>query len=63
MSEQKAVVVLDSSDVKAFEDDCNRLIRNGYKMASSSCGHVDSAEYEFCAILQAIFVKREEVAK
>jgi hypothetical protein len=57
---KKPVVVLDSSDTEAFEDDCNALVRDGYVMSSSSCGHVDSAEYDFCATFQAVFVLKEQ---
>ena len=54
--ENKKVVVLESNDTEAFEDDMNMYLEQGYDVSSSSCGFVNSEQYEFCSSYQAILV-------
>lgn len=57
--EGKSVVILDESDAIKFENKCEILIKSGYTIHASSCGFVNSAEYDFCPSYQAVFVKND----
>lgn len=50
------VIAIEFSDKDQFQEKCENLITNGYKIMSSSCGFVDSSEYDFCSVYQAIFI-------
>lgn len=54
------VEVLDETSNVIFKNKCEDLLNDGYKMKSSSCGFVQSDEYDFCTSFQAIFVKEAE---
>jgi len=45
------------SDEKQFEDCCNDLLSNGWKILSTSCGFANSEKYDFCSSWQAILIK------
>lgn len=49
------IIVIEHSDPSSFEEDCNLLAGKGYTISSSSCGFVDSANYDFCSSYQAVF--------
>jgi hypothetical protein len=51
--------VVNETDPKVFEKKCNELLDEGFKLSSSACGFVDSAEYNFCGVYDAIFIKEE----
>jgi|GEM_PF-5074274 len=53
---KKPVVTVSQCDSNVFQDDCLKLINEGYVMSSSSCGTIDSAEYDYCETYQAIFI-------
>ena len=40
-----------------FEKICNGLVTRGYKILSASCGFINSADYEFADVWQAILEK------
>lgn len=50
------VVTLDYSVAAEFEKECQRLVNDGYRLHSSSCGFVQSPEYDFCGSWMAVFV-------
>lgn len=50
----KVVNLTDESD---FEKEVNRLLDWGYQISSTSCGFVNSEEYEFCTNFQTILIK------
>jgi len=49
------ILVVETSDQAQFEEKCKQLFEADYKMVSSSCGFVNSEEYQFCSSYQAIF--------
>ena len=53
---KKPVVVVNESANKIFEAECKKLIAGGYVLNSSSCGFVDSEEYDYCNVWNAIFM-------
>jgi len=56
MEDRKPVVAVNTSYEDLFEKRCNNLISEGYRLSSSSCGFVQSKEYDFQSVWQAIFV-------
>ncbi len=56
------IKVIDENNGKVFESKCNELLKAGWVLDSSSCGFVNSEEYDFCSSYQAIFVEKEEGA-
>ena len=61
-SMRKPVVVVESADMHEFERECLQLFEDGYRLDSSSCGFVNSEEYDFCQSYQAIFVDKQPPA-
>lgn len=55
----KKIIVLNENDESVFEEKCSDLIDKGYVLHSSSCSFVNSDEYNFCSVLQAIFILKE----
>lgn len=53
------ITVVNSADKDAFEKNVNGLLKRGWKMSSSGCGFVNSAEYNFCDCFHAIMIKGE----
>lgn len=49
------VIVIDATEPQEFESRCKELYELDYRMDSSSCGFVDSQDYDFCSSYQAIF--------
>mgnify|MGYP003389661331 FL=1 len=49
------VIVVDVTTPVEFESRCRELYEFGYKMDSSSCGFVNSEDYDFCGSYKAIF--------
>ena len=60
---KKPVIAVDESDANKFESQCAILVNAGYTLNSSSCGFVNSAEYDFCSSYHAVFVKNDLVEK
>lgn len=58
---KKPVIAVDESDANKFESQCAILVNAGYTLNSSSCGFVNSAEYDFCSSYHAVFVKNDLV--
>ena len=52
------VETVDDGDAGDFERRCAELVKRGYVLSSSCCGHAD-ASYDFCHIWLAIFVLPE----
>jgi hypothetical protein len=55
-TDMKPLVVVASSDPDEFENKCSELLGSGYTLSSSSCGFVNSIEYDFCDSWHAVFV-------
>lgn len=54
------IKIVSESDGNKFESEVNYLLKNeGYKILTSSCGFVQSEEYNFCDSYQIILVKEE----
>lgn len=51
--------VIESSDMEDFENDCNSLLRQGYRLVDASCGFVNDPKYDYCSSYQAVFVLPE----
>ena len=56
MAEKNPIVVLEESDGTTFQDKCRMLVKDGYRLNSSSCGFVQSEAYDFCSSWHAVFV-------
>lgn len=52
-------LIIDERDYNVFQRKCQEARNQGYKLSSSSCGFVNSADYDFCSCYQAIFVLDE----
>ena len=50
------VLTVSESQHGEFEDRCKEMYEADYKMVSCNCGIVNSADYDFCAYLEAVFV-------
>lgn len=51
------VKTIETSDKDKFEQQVNELLNQNFKLSSSSCGFVNSKEYDFCPLYQAILIK------
>ena len=50
------IKVVESSDMNKFENEVNELLKDGYSISSTSCGFVNSENYDFCSSYQAILI-------
>jgi len=50
----KEIVTISRSDEDQFTKDVNELLVLGWEILSTSCGFVDSEQYDFCGSYQAI---------
>jgi len=57
------VVTVSLGKEAEFENRCEELICQGYKLSSTSCGFANSEQYDFCGVYQAIFVDPEVMAR
>lgn len=57
--ENKYLVVVEESNNENFEIKCNELLKDCYELKSCSTGFVNSEEYNFCSLYQAIFLKEK----
>ena len=53
---EKPVIVVSETIAQDFESRCEELVLKGYRMVSSDCGVVQSAEYDYPDYYIAIFV-------
>lgn len=60
MSEKKKVRLFESQSESEFEGFANAMIEDGYIMQSSSCGFINSENYNFNSIYQAIFILKDQ---
>jgi hypothetical protein len=51
------IKIVDEFMSSVFEDECNKLLNEGYKLLSSSCGFIDNERYDYCSVYKAIFIK------
>lgn len=58
---KKPVRTIGTSDGRSFEQACQTMYEDGYEMASSSCGFVNSEIHDFCEMYQAIFVLKAKL--
>jgi hypothetical protein len=56
------IVVINETGKDTFQKLCAKLVEDGYKLSSSSCGFVNSKEYDFQDAFFAIFVLPEAQA-
>ena len=54
------LILVNETDHIKFSEKCNELISQGYIVSSTSCGFIDSAEYDYCLVLNAILIKKED---
>lgn len=54
------IIVIEANSKPEFVGKVNFNLERGYKISSTSCGFVDSAEYDYCSVYQAILVKEKE---
>lgn len=59
MKEKQTIKVVHSSDEVKFTEQVNNLLNEGWTINSTSCGFVNSAQYDFCSVYQAILIKME----
>lgn len=53
------IIIIEANSKTEFVEKVNFNLKRGYKISSTSCGFVDSAEYDYCSIYQAILVKEK----
>ena len=51
------IKVLNLTDETEFEDIVNGFLAEGWKISSTSCGFVNSENYDFCTSFQAILTR------
>ena len=56
MAIKKPIVAVSETDPRIFEQKSERIVNDGYKVLSTSCGFVNSADYDYCEVYQAIFI-------
>ena len=54
---KSSIKVIDMTDTKEFQNECNQYLKAGFRLSSSSCGFINSEQYEFCTSYQAIFIR------
>lgn len=59
MSQKPYTIIIDEKNIETFQIQCQELRNQGYRLHSSSCGFLDSADYDFVSCYQAIFVLEE----
>lgn len=52
------IKVIENGDMNKFEAEVNELLRNGYSISSTSCGFINSEQYDFCSSYQAILIHK-----
>jgi hypothetical protein len=50
------IVIVNETGKENFQNLCSKMVEDGYILSSSSCGFVNSKDYNFQDIFQAIFV-------
>lgn len=53
------IIVIEANSKTEFVGKVNFNLERGYKISSTSCGFVDSSEYDYCSVYQAILVKEK----
>lgn len=57
--DEKMIKIIDSNNKNKFEETVNELIKKGWEISSTNCGFVNSEEYDFQDVFQAILIKVE----
>lgn len=52
--------VIETGDRDEFTKQINELLKDGWKVSSTSCGFVNSEAYDFCNYYHAILLKNHE---
>ena len=52
------IEVVNESNETNFQNNVNAFLSEGYKISSTSCGFIDSADYDYSPCFMAILVKR-----
>jgi len=60
---QLELLVVRTQDMSEFAKECNQYLEAGFTLVSSSCGFMNSEEYDFQDIWQAIFVRDLRIEK
>lgn len=50
----KEIITIHRADEDDFTKQTNELLKEGWKILSTSCGFVNSESYDFCGVYQAI---------
>lgn len=59
--EEFPVMIVEHADEEVFKQSCKEWVEKGYKVSSTSCGFINSEEYDYCDWYQAILIKEEKV--
>ncbi len=51
------ITVIEANSKKEFIDKVNLKLQQGFKISSTNCGFVDSEQYDYCSVFQAILIK------
>lgn len=54
------IEVVHCTDASDFVVGVQKLLDESWRISSTNCGFVDSAEYDYCCSYQAILVREEE---
>ncbi len=54
---QVDVKIVNTGSEVEFVMQCKRLLDDGYRISSTSCGFIQSEKYNFCDCYQAILIK------
>lgn len=52
------IKIIDSDSSKNFEEEINELLKEGWTISSTSCGFINSEEYSFKDLYQAILIHK-----
>lgn len=54
---EQQIKVLNITDETEFESTVNTYLEDDWKISSTSCGFINSENYDFCTSFQAILIK------
>ena len=54
---KQEIKVYESSNESEFEAYVNAMLKDGWQISSTSCGFVNSENYDFCSSYHAVLVK------
>ena len=54
---RQEISVYESNSESDFEEYVNAMLKDGWKISSTSCGFVNSESYDFCSAYHVILVR------